>query len=115
MSFDPSDLTVKKATEKLVGLPDDELSFLYDAELEGKGRKSLLDAITAVRDEIREAAPAELIHELAHVPAPAPAPAPKPEPAKVVEEIGSDTFQRLSWHDRRLWKCVAPDRFVKVG
>ena len=98
MPFDPSELTVKKATKKLVGLPDDELSFLYDAELEGKGRKSLLDAITAARDEIREAAPA-----------------PKPAPAKVVEEIDEDTFQRLEWRDRRSWKCVAPGRFTKVG
>ena len=109
MSFDPSDLTVKKAIEKLVGLPDDELSFLYDAELEGKGRKSLLDAITSERDDIREEAAEE------EAPAPAPAPAPKPEPAKSVEEIGSDTFMRLSQHDRKNWKCVAPDRFVKVG
>ena len=107
MSFDPSDLTVKKVIEKMHGLSDEELDALYDDELEGKGRTSLLDAITSARDDIRE--------EDAEEEAPAPAPAPKPEPAKVVEEIGSDTFQRLSWHDRRLWKCVAPDRFVKVG
>ena len=108
MSFDPSDLTVKKATEKLVGLPDDELSFLYDAELEGKGRKSLLDAITSARDDIRE-------EDAEEEEAPAPAPAPKPEPAKAVEEIGSATFMRLSQHARKGWKCVSPDRFVKVG
>jgi hypothetical protein len=104
MSFDPSDLTVKKVIEKMHGLSDEELDALYDDELEGKGRKSLLDAITAARDDIREDAEEE---------APAPLPAPKPVP--VVEEIGTDTFQRLSWQDRRLWKCVAPDRFVKVG
>jgi hypothetical protein len=112
MSFDPSDLTVKKAIEKLSGLSDEELDALYDAELEGKGRKSLLDAITSERDDIREEAAEE---EAPEEEAPAPAPAPKPEPAKAVEEIGSDTFMRLSQYDRKNWKCVAPDRFVKVG
>ena len=106
MSFDPSDLTVKKVIEKMHGLSDEELDALYDAELDGKGRKSLLDAITAARDDIREEAPAE--EEVAP-------PAPVVEPPAPVEEIGADTFQRLSWQDRRLWKCVAPDRFVKVG
>ena len=108
MSFDPSDLTVKKVIEKMHGLSDEELDALYDDELEGKGRTSLLDAITSARDDIRE-------EDAEEEEAPAPAPAPKPEPAKVVEEIGSDTFMRLSQYDRKNWKCVAPDRFVKVG
>tara|TARA_R100000306_G_C4288328_1_gene98714 strand:+ start:177 stop:503 length:327 start_codon:yes stop_codon:yes gene_type:complete len=108
MSFDPSDLTVKKVIEKMHGLSDEELDALYDDELEGKGRTSLLDAITSARDDIRE-------EDAEEEEAPAPAPAPKPEPAKAVEEIGSDTFMRLSQYDRKNWKCVAPDRFVKVG
>ena len=55
MSFNPSGLTVKKAIAKLAGMLDEDLSAVYDAELEGKGRKSLLDAITSARDDIREA------------------------------------------------------------
>ena len=49
-----SDLTVKDAIKELPGLSDEELDALYDAELDGKGRKSLLDAITSARDDIRE-------------------------------------------------------------
>ena len=49
-----SDLTVKAAIKELPGLSDEELDALYDAELEGKGRKSLLNAITSARDDIRE-------------------------------------------------------------
>ena len=108
MPFDPSDLTVKKATEKLGGLSDDDLSSLYDSELEGRGRKSLLDAITSARDDIREEAPAE-------EEAPSPAPAPSAAPAKAVEEIDAAAFLDLSQQDRLCWKCVSADRFVKVG
>jgi hypothetical protein len=64
MSFDPSSMTVKEAKAALAGLSDDELSGVYEAEREGKGRSSLLDEITAKRDDLREVAPA-------------PAPAPK--------------------------------------
>ena len=49
-----SDLTVKAAIKELPGLSDEELDALYDAELDGKGRTSLLDAITSARDDIRE-------------------------------------------------------------
>jgi len=63
--FDPGDLTVKEAVKKLAGLSDEDLSGVYDAEMDGKGRKSLLDEITAKRDALREDA------------APAAAPAPK--------------------------------------
>ena len=49
-----SDLTVKDAIKELPGLSDEELDALNDAELDGKGRKSLLDAITSARDDIRE-------------------------------------------------------------
>jgi hypothetical protein len=108
MSFDPSDLTVKKATEKLAGLSDEELDALYDAELDGKGRKSLLDAITSARDDIREEAAVE-------EEAPSPAPAPSAAPAKAVEEIDAAAFLDLSQQDRLCWKCVSADRFVKVG
>ena len=53
-TFNPSDHTVKEATKLLVGLSDDDLSEVYDSELDGKGRRSLLDAISAARDELRE-------------------------------------------------------------
>ena len=49
-----SDLTVKAAIKELPGLSDEELDALYDAELDGKGRTSLLDAIPSARDDIRE-------------------------------------------------------------
>ena len=49
-----SDLTVKAGIKELQGLSDEELDALYDAELDGKGRTSLLDAITSARDDIRE-------------------------------------------------------------
>ena len=52
--FDPSELTVKAATKLLVDLSDDELSAVYNSELEAKGRRSLLDAISAARDGLRE-------------------------------------------------------------
>ena len=59
MSFDPSALTVKEAVKQLAGLSDDALSEVYDAELDGKGRTSLLGEITSLRDALREgAAPA---------------------------------------------------------
>jgi len=47
-------MTVKAVIKELPGLSDEELDALYDDELDGKGRKSLLDAITARRDELRE-------------------------------------------------------------
>ena len=59
MSFDPSALTVKEAVKQLQGLSDDALSEVYDAELNGKGRTSLLGEVTSLRDALREdAAPA---------------------------------------------------------
>jgi len=61
MSFDPGELTVKRATEALVGLSDEELEAVYDAELEGRGRVSLLNAITSKRDDLREAAPSSRV------------------------------------------------------
>ena len=54
MSFDPSALTVKEAVKQLAGLSDDALSEVYDAELNGKGRTSLLGEVTSLRDALRE-------------------------------------------------------------
>jgi len=79
MSLDPSSMTVKEAKAALDGLSDDELSEAYEAELEGKGRSSLLDEITARRDDLREVAPAPVVVE-----APAPKPA-APVGRRVVE------------------------------
>lgn len=56
MSLDPGTLTVRAAVKELAGLSDEELLAAYDAELDGRGRKSLLDEITAKRDELREEA-----------------------------------------------------------
>jgi len=56
MSFDPSALTVKEAVKQLAGLSDDALSEVYDAELDGKGRTSLLGEVTSLRDALREGA-----------------------------------------------------------
>ena len=54
MTFDPGAFTVKDAIKKLSGLSDDDLSDVYDAELSGKGRRTLLDEVTAARDSLRE-------------------------------------------------------------
>jgi len=70
MSFDPMDLTVREATARLPGLSDEELSAVYDAELEGKGRKTLLDEVTAARDSMRE----DEVEIAGNVQEPAPAP-----------------------------------------
>ena len=58
MSFEPSDFSVKEAAKKLPGLDDGELAGLYEVELAGRNRVSLLRAITSARDELREDAPA---------------------------------------------------------
>jgi hypothetical protein len=102
MSFNPSGLTVKKAIAKLAGMSDEDLSAVYDAELEGKGRKSLLDAITSARDDIREDVVEEVVVE-----------EPAAEPAS--EEIDQYTFEMLSQSDRLSWKWVAFNRYVRVG
>jgi len=75
MSFDPMDLTVREATARLPGLSDEELSAVYDAELEGKGRKTLLDEVTAARDSMRE----DEVEITGNVQEPAPAPVAAPE------------------------------------
>ena len=76
MSFDPGELTVKDATKALDGLSDKELEAVYNAELAGKGRVSLLNAVTSKRDNLREepeskapAADDDATYELIHRPA----------------------------------------------
>ena len=110
MSFDPSSLTVKKAIAKLDGLTDEELSSVYDAELEGKGRKSLLDAITSARDDIREVS-----SMLAEAPVAVEPVAEQPVDEEPVAEIDEPAFRLLSQNERRDWKMVSAGRYVKVG
>ena len=102
MSFNPSGLTVKKAIAKLAGMLDEDLSAVYDAELEGKGRKSLLDAITSARDDIREVVVEE-------------EPVAEVEEEPVVEFVTLERFARMSFPERKQWICVSPDRFEKRG
>tara|TARA_R110000751_G_scaffold74611_3_gene150641 strand:- start:1639 stop:1947 length:309 start_codon:yes stop_codon:yes gene_type:complete len=102
MPFDPSKLTVKKATAKLSGLSMDELKALYEAELIGKHRSSLLSSIGIAQDALLEAAP--VVEEAAVV---------VPEPP--VAEIGSESFMRMHYTERRKWRSVGGGRFVAVG
>lgn len=102
MSFDPSVLTVKKAIAKLDGMSDEELSSAYDAELDGRGRKSLLGAIVAMRIPIL----APVIPQVVN---------PRVEEAVVPREIGTESFMRMHYVDRRKWKSVGGGRFVEVG
>mgnify|MGYP003138540522 CR=1 FL=1 len=81
-SFNPADHTVKEATKLLDGLSDDDLSGVYDSELEGKGRRSLLDAISAARDELREGAAEEA----------AEADEPEAAPPQGVGHVGKEVF-----------------------
>tara|TARA_Y100001973_G_scaffold16190_1_gene23514 strand:- start:1074 stop:1406 length:333 start_codon:yes stop_codon:yes gene_type:complete len=110
MLFDPNSLTVKKAIAKLDGLTDEELSAVYDAELEGKGRKSLLDAVTSARDDIREVSSI-----LAEAPVAAEPAAEQPVAAEPAAEIDEPTFRLLSQNERRDWKMVSAGRYVRVG
>lgn len=108
MSFDPSSLTVKKAIAKLDGLTDEELSAVYDAELDGKGRKSLLDAITSARDDIREVSSMlgdEPVAEEEVV----------EEPVAEIEWIDEAAFMKLHYTSRKLWVRVGPNRYEKRG
>ncbi len=58
MSFDPTDLSVKNALEAVADFSDDELDEVYEIELDGKARKTLLDGLTELRESLREAASA---------------------------------------------------------
>ncbi len=53
LPFDPSELNVKNVLDALDGLSDEELDALYEAELDGKARTSLLDGLTAAREALR--------------------------------------------------------------
>ena len=113
MSFDPSSLTVKKAIAKLDSLSDEELSAVYDAELDGKCRKSLLDAITSARDDIREVA--SMLAEPAEIKAPVAAEVEAPVEAEV-EWLDLDTFMRtVRGNERKRWVSVSANRFEKRG
>ena len=59
--FDPSSMNTKDAIKAADGLSDAELDAVYEAELDGKARKSILDKLTAMREDLRaaEAAPEE--------------------------------------------------------
>ena len=112
MSFDPSSLTVKKAKAKLDGLSDDELSEVYNVELEGKGRTALLDAITSARDDIREVSSMLAEPSVADMLADFSPDDLEPEPAKEEPvEIGIDQFMRLSLHDRKKWFHIRQNVF----
>ena len=57
LPFDPSTLSVKKASSKLASLSIEELEALRDAELSGKNRITLVIAIDAeLSDDLDEAA-----------------------------------------------------------
>ena len=119
MPFDPSTLTVKKAIAKLDGLSDEDLNAAYDAELDGKGRKSLLDAITSARDDIREVASMLAEPAVADMPADSSSNDLEPEPAAQeepqVETIDLQSFMRLRGNQRKAWVCISPNVFKKIG
>ena len=74
MSFDPTDLSVKDALANAADLSDDELDTIYETELDGKARKTLLDGLTELREALREST-ALVAHEAAEEAAETPAPA----------------------------------------
>ena len=104
MSFDPSNYNVKDAIKELSSLSLGSLESVLEQEIDGKHRSSLIaeigrhiDAIKTVAEQADEAPEAV---------------APKVD---AVEEIGMNAFMRMRPVDRRGWKCVGPNRFVKVG
>lgn len=106
MPFDPSKLTVKKATAKLPGLSMDELKALYEVELSGKHRSSLLAEIGIAQDAILEDEPvveAPVVEE------------PVVAPELPAAEIGIEAFMRMHYTERRKWRSVGCNRFVAVG
>jgi hypothetical protein len=85
LPFDPNDLNAKNAIKALPGLTDEELDAVYEAELDGKARATVLHAITdsregLVREEEAEEEAEEIREEAAEAPAAAPAAAPKEKP-----------------------------------
>ena len=101
MPFDPSKLTVKKATAKLPGLSMDELKALYEVELSGKHRSSLLAEIGIAQDAILEDEP--VVEE------------PVVAPELPAAEIGIEDFMRMHYTERRKWRSIGCNRFVAVG
>lgn len=100
--FDPSEFSVKVASSKLKDLGNDDLKAIYDAELAGKHRSSLMSAISSAMDLNLEAAEEA-----------APAPAPAPEPA--AKRIDHSGFMRLTWHERKKWCAVGGGKYEQVG
>jgi hypothetical protein len=81
LPFDPSTLSVKKASAKLSSLSIEELEALRDAELAGKNRITLITAIDGeLSDDIEEAA--EQAEEEAAEPAAPAAAAPASQPRR---------------------------------
>jgi len=89
LPFDPSTLSVKKATAKLEDLSAEELEALRDAEMYGKNRITLITAIDAeLSDDIEEEAAEE---------DPIPVAASQPEVARVTRP----RFSRSAMRDIR--------------
>ena len=99
MSFDPSNYSVRNAAKELDGMSLEDLESVLEQEVDGKHRSSLIAEIGRHIDAIKTVA--EQYEE-----------APKPV---APEEINADAFMRMRPAYRRVWKCVGPDRFVKVG
>jgi len=99
MSFDPSNYSVRNATKELDGMSLEDLESVLEQEVDGKHRSSLIAEIGRRIDAVKTVAEQ---HEEA------------PKPA-ALEEINAEAFMRLRPAYRRVWKCVGPDRFVKVG
>ena len=104
MSFDPSNYSVRNATKELDGMSLEDLESVLEQEVDGKHRSSLIAEIGRHIDAIKTVA--EQYEE---------APKPVAPSVAVAEEIGSDQFMLLRSIDRRAWKHVGPNRFVKVG
>ena len=61
LPFDPADKSVKDALKASSNLSDEELDAVYEAELDGKARKSLLDGITQLREDLHAPASEEAV------------------------------------------------------
>ena len=115
MSFDPSNYTVRNATKELDGMSLEDLESVLEQEIDGKHRSSLIAEIGRHIDAVKTAADCEaalkaVVEITMESLASGSEEAPKPQ-----EEINADTFMRMRPAYRRAWKCVGPDRFVKVG
>ena len=103
--FDPSEYSVRAATPKLTGLNNEELKALYDAELGGKHRTSLLSAISSALDSNLEEQ--EAVTEKVTV---------APAPAKSNDtHINHSSFVKLPWHARKKWASVGGGKYKLIG